>query len=238
MPSAVAPKGTDLTADNITENVLLINSKNPNARFKYVLETLVLYLHKFARDVRLSTNEWRAGLAFLVATGQKCTDLRHEFILLSDILGLSLLVDSIDHPKPGNSTEGTLLGPFHTHDAQEVKQGTQISQDERGEPLLAICTVKDVNGKAIEGVVVDIWETDSAGFYDVQYEGRTGPAGRALLRSNADGGFWFMSIVPVPYPIPGDGPVGQLLKLLQRHNMRPAHMHFKFEKEGYDQLIT
>ena len=158
--------------------------------------------------------------------------------MLSDILGLSLLVDSIDHPKPPASTEGTVLGPFHTHDAISEPNGTQIAHDPNGEPCLVVCTVKGTDGKAISGVKIDIWETDSKGFYDVQYAGREGPDQRAVMTSDKEGVFWFKAIVPVPYPIPHDGPVGKLLERLQRHCYRPSHMHFMFEKKGYDHLIT
>ncbi|EXJ83652.1 hypothetical protein A1O1_07276 [Capronia coronata CBS 617.96] len=238
-PSQVTiPPLMDLTIDNITENVNLINSANPDARFKYVLERLVHHLHDFARETRLSTHEWMAGIQFLTKTGQICSDVRQEFILLSDILGLSLLVDSIDHPKPPNSTEGTVLGPFHTHDAHSLGHGELMSHDDNGDPLLVLCTVKDVNGKPVSGVKIDIWETDSSGHYDVQHAGRTEPDGRCIMTSDDKGDFWFKAIVPVPYPIPHDGPVGQLLKTLRRHPMRPAHMHFMFDKEGYDHLIT
>jgi protocatechuate 3,4-dioxygenase beta subunit len=163
---------------------------------------------------------------------------KKEFILLSDVLGLSILVDSIDHPKPPGSTEGTVLGPFHTHEAEEITQGGLMSHDPKGEPLLVVCTIKDTNGKPLEGVKIDIWETDSTGHYDVQYPGRDGPDGRCIMRSDKDGVFWFNAITPVPYPIPHDGPVGKLLKKLHRHPYRPSHMHFMFEKEGYDHLIT
>lgn len=179
-----------------------------------------------------------AGINFLTATGQICSDVRQEFILLSDILGLSLLVDSIDHPKPAGSTEGTVLGPFHTHDAVDLAQGEGISADEKGEPLLVVCSVKDTQGKGIPGVKIDIWETDSSGNYDVQHPDRTEPDGRGVMTSDENGRFWFKAIVPVPYPIPNDGPVGQLLERLARHCWRPAHMHFMFEKPGYDHLIT
>ncbi|KAI7976983.1 hypothetical protein EIK77_002493, partial [Talaromyces pinophilus] len=161
-----------------------------------------------------------------------------EFILLSDVLGLSLLVDSIDHPKPANSTEGTVLGPFHTHEAPSMSHGDRMSQDPNGEPLLVACTIKDREGNPISGVKVDIWETDSTGHYDVQYANRPGPDGRCVMHSDGKGEFWFKAIKPVPYPIPHDGPVGKLLKKLQRHPYRPSHMHFMFDKEGYDHLIT
>ncbi|PNS15777.1 hypothetical protein CAC42_4229 [Sphaceloma murrayae] len=238
-PSKVdIPPLKDLTIDNITENVHLINSRTPDPRLKYLLERLVTHLHDYARETRLSTSEWMTAIHFLTQTGQICTEVRQEFILLSDILGLSLLVDSIDHPKPKNSTEGTVLGPFHTHDAHEVASGDAISHDPEGAPLLVLCTVKDTSGRPLGDVTIDVWETDSKGFYDVQYAGRTEPDGRAVLRSDADGVFWFKGIVPVPYPIPSDGPVGKLLGRLGRHCYRPGHVHFMFQKDGYDNLIT
>lgn len=149
-------------------------------------------------------------------------------------------MDSIDHPKPPSSTEGTVLGPYHTHDAKDQSAGTSISHDPDGQPLLCLCTVKTTTGKPIQDVKIDIWETDSHGVYDVQYEDYSGdsPNGRAVIRSDADGVFWFKAIVPVPYCIPHDGPVGKMLRKLGRHPWRPSHMHFMFEKEGFDHLIT
>lgn len=149
-----------------------------------------------------------------------------------------MLVDSIDHPKPRGGTDGTVLGPFHTHDAVHSANGGSISADPSGKPLLVLCTVKDIDGNAISGAEVDIWETDSKGFYDVQYSDRSGPDGRAILTSDDSGAFWFKAILPVPYPIPHDGPVGKLLKHLGRHPYRPSHMHFMFKKDGFDPLIT
>ncbi|PTU23030.1 hypothetical protein P175DRAFT_0433535 [Aspergillus ochraceoroseus IBT 24754] len=238
-PSRIkTPPMKDLTIENITENVIRTNSLCEDERMKYVLERLVTHLHDFARETRLSSSEWMAGLKFLTEVGQICTDVRQEFILLSDVLGLSLLVDSIDHPKPKGSTEGTVLGPFHTHEAEEINHGGRMSHDPRGEPLLVVCTLKDTTGSPIEGAKIDIWETDSTGHYDVQHAERSGPDGRCVLRSSHDGVFWFRAITPVPYPIPHDGPVGKLLGKLHRHAYRPSHMHFMFEKEGYDHLIT
>ncbi|KAI9704467.1 MAG: hypothetical protein M1820_005541 [Bogoriella megaspora] len=238
-PSQVkVPALKDLTIDNITENVHAINSQCPDPRLKYILERLVTHVHDFARETRLSHDEWMTGILFLTGVGQICSDVRQEFILLSDILGLSLLVDSIDHPKPPLSTEGTVLGPFHTHDAHFEPNGTLISHDAQGEPCLVTCSVKDTAGQPVSGVKIDIWETDSQGFYDVQHADRKDPDGRAVMQSDENGEFWFKAIVPVPYPIPHDGPVGKLLLLLKRHPYRPSHMHFMFEKEGYDHLIT
>ncbi|KAH7393849.1 Intradiol ring-cleavage dioxygenase [Phaeosphaeria sp. MPI-PUGE-AT-0046c] len=228
----------NLTIENISENVHAINSQCQNPRLKYLLERAVTHLHDFARETRLSTDEWMATLLFLTQVGQISSDVRQEFILLSDVLGLSLLVDSIDHPKPQGSTEGTVLGPFHTHEAEHTSSGGLISQDPDGEPLLVLCTLKKIDGTPISGANIDVWETDSKGFYDVQHADRTGPDGRAVLQSDENGDFWFKAIVPVPYPIPNDGPVGKLLGLLKRHPYRPSHMHFMFKKDGYDPLIT
>ncbi|EFQ29559.1 dioxygenase [Colletotrichum graminicola] len=238
MATANTPELLDLTIDNITPNTVRINSQSDNARLKYLMERLVTHLHDFARETRLSTDEWMAALNFLVGCGQISSDVRHEFILLSDILGLSLLVDSINHPKPPDSTEGSVLGPFHTHDAPTLPNGANMSGDPQGEPLLVVCTIRDRQGNPIPGVKIDIWETDSSGHYDVQHEGRTDASERCVMISDKDGRFFFQGIKPVSYPIPHDGPVGKLLKLLGRHCWRPAHLHFMFEKEGWDHLIT
>lgn len=237
LTEGIAP-AKDLTSDNITENVKAINSRCPDPRLKYLLEELVQHIHDFARTTRLSFDEWAAALQFLTEVGQICTDVRKESILLSDIFGLSLLVDAIDHPKTPQSTEGTLLGPFHSPEALRKENGDTISHDPDGEPLLVLCDVKDTQGRAIAGALIDIWETDSKGFYDVQYSDRDGPDQRAVLTSDKDGLFYFKGIVPVPYPIPHDGPVGKLLIKLKRHCYRPSHMHFMFKKDGYDPLIT
>lgn len=130
-----------------------------------------------------------------------------------------------------------MLGPFHTDDAEEMANGGSMSHDPNGTPLLVVCTLKDRHGQPIIGAQVDIWETDSHGFYDVQYPGRTGPDGRAVLHSDEQG-FWFKAIVPVSYPVPVDGPVGDMLRILNRHPYRPAHVHFEFAKDGYDRYIT
>ncbi|KAI8722739.1 hypothetical protein NCS52_00418700 [Fusarium sp. LHS14.1] len=232
------PPLKDLTTENITENVVAINSTCKDPRTRFLFERLAHHLHDFARETRLSTAEWETAIQFLTSTGKICSDTRQEFILLSDVLGLSLLVDSIDHPKPPTSTEGTVLGPFHAHGAENVASGETISHDPEGDPLLVVCSVKDSQGNPLTDVEVDVWETDSKGFYDVQYVDREGFDNRAVLHSDPQGKFHFKAIVPVPYPIPDDGPVGQLLKVLGRHPYRPSHMHFKFKKAGYDPLIT
>ncbi|KAH8907753.1 dioxygenase-like protein [Coniochaeta sp. PMI_546] len=237
-PGPGGPVLLDLTIDNITPNTILINSQSSNARLKYVMARLVTHLHDFARETRLSTDEWTAAITFLIACGQISTDVRNEFILLSDVLGLSLLVDNINHPKPPGGTEGSVLGPFHTHDAPTLQNGASMTSDPEGEPMLALCTVRDTQGNPVPGVRVDIWETDSSGHYDVQHADRGEPTERCVMVTDEEGRFWFKAIKPVSYPIPHDGPVGKLLMLLGRHCWRPAHVHFMFGKEGWDKLIT
>lgn len=232
------PSLKDLTSDNITENVHLVNSQCTDPRLRYLVHRVVTHLHDFARETRLSTEEWHAGVTFLTQVGQISNDLRHEMILLSDTLGLSMLVDAINHPRMALATEGTVLGPFHTHDAKEVKHGSVLHHDPDGTSLLVIGSIKDTRGNPVPEVKVDVWEGDSKGFYDVQNPNRTGPDGRGVLQSDAEGLFYFTAIVPVPYPIPMDGPVGEMLQALGRHPNRPGHVHFMMEKPGYDLLVT
>ncbi|KAK4660589.1 hypothetical protein QC762_0020540 [Podospora pseudocomata] len=234
----VGPPLLDLTIDNITPNTIRINSQSDDQRLTYLLSRLVTHLHDFARETRLSTDEWMAGLEFLIACGKICSEVRNEFILLSDTLGLSLLLDNINHPKPAGATEGSVLGPFHTHDAPLLENGASMTSDPAGEPMLAVCTVRDTAGNPIEGIKIDIWETDSSGHYDVQHSDRNEPSERCVMLSDEEGRFWFKGLKPVSYPIPHDGPVGKLLERLGRHPWRPAHIHFMFEKEGWDKLIT
>lgn len=148
------------------------------------------------------------------------------------------LTSPTKHPKPPGSTEGSVLGPFHTHDAPLLPNGASMTSDPAGEPMLAVCTVRDTRGRPVAGVAVDIWETDSSGHYDVQHAERGAPSERCVMRSDERGRFWFRGLRPVSYPIPHDGPVGKLLLLLGRHCWRPAHVHFMFAKEGWDRLIT
>ncbi|KAF2280067.1 aromatic compound dioxygenase [Westerdykella ornata] len=233
------PNLKDLTIENITTNVHAINAQTSNPRLRYIMERLVTHLHDFARETRLSTDEWMEGVKFLTEVGKMSSDVRQEFILLSDTLGLSLLIDSLSHPKPSTATQGTVLGPFHTHTSPSSTQGATITHDPSGTPLLCLCTVSSTSGQPLKDISIDVWETDSKGVYDVQYASYAGqPNGRGLLRSDDEGRFWFKAIVPVPYRIPDDGPVGKMLHALGRHPWRPSHVHFLLEGEGFETLIT
>ncbi|KXT08504.1 hypothetical protein AC579_9214 [Pseudocercospora musae] len=237
LPAAIPPM-KDLTTDNITENVIILNNLCSNPRTRFIFERLVHHLHDFARETQLTSEEWMLGIDFLTAVGKISDDLRAEMILLSDTLGLSLLIDAISHPRIGKATEGTVLGPYHTHDAPVTDNGYVLHEDEGAERLFVLCNIKDTEGNAISDVQCDVWEGDSHGFYDVQNPNREHPDGRAVLRSDANGEFFFTAVVPVPYPIPDDGPVGAMLKVLNRHPNRPGHVHFMLDKPGYDKLIT
>lgn len=229
----------NMTDENITENVLRVNSPDHNPRLKFILQRLTQHLHDFARETRLTTDEWRFGINFLTEVGQMCSDTRQEFILLSDTFGLSVLVDAMSHPKPEGATIGTLLGPFHTHN-REIEQGEMIAKKTQGgEPMLITGTVSDTKGNPLSGVSIDIWETDETGHYDAQYDDYNNiPDCRGIIYSDKEGKFRLRGIRPVEYPIPHDGPVGRFLKYVGRHPYRPAHIHFKINKEGYDELIT
>lgn len=208
-------------------------------RTRHISEALVRHMHAFVQEIEPTQAEWAAAIEFLTRTGHMSGDTRQEFILLSDALGVSMLVDAINHRLPGNATETTVLGPFHVEAAPEHESGDDISGGMAGAPLLVEGTVTRIDGTPVADAVVETWHTDGDGFYDVQGPaGLDGLAGRARLHTGADGRFWFRSIVPVSYPIPDDGPVGDMLKAQGRHPYRPAHVHFMVSHPSCSTLIT
>jgi protocatechuate 3,4-dioxygenase beta subunit len=209
-----------------------------DARTREVLASLVRHLHAFVRDVELQPHEWMAGIEFLTATGQKCDALRQEFILLSDVLGVSMLVDALANRKHSGATESTVLGPFFTADAPDVAAHASIASPGKGERLAISGRVSDISGKPLGGAVLEVWESDGDGMYDTQYAVREHPDCRGRIRTAADGTFAFEAVVPVSYSIPTDGPVGALLLRLGRHTFRPAHVHFKVAADGYVPVTT
>ncbi|MDN4574898.1 hydroxyquinol 1,2-dioxygenase [Pandoraea cepalis] len=227
----------NLNEFNLTEAVTALHRDIDNTRLKVVMDSLVKHLHDFARDVSLTESEWMAGIEFLTAVGQICSPTRQEFILLSDTLGLSMLVNAMNQRKPAGCTESTVLGPFHTDDAPPAANGEDIAAGAPGDPCFVRCTVRNDAGEPLKGARVDVWQADEAGNYDVQYAGDDRRA-RALLRTDDGGAFWFWSIVANQYPIPHDGPVGKMLDALGRHPWRPAHLHFMIDAEGYPRLTT
>ncbi|MGJ4943898.1 intradiol ring-cleavage dioxygenase [Bradyrhizobium sp. HKCCYLS1011] len=210
-----------------------------DARIKEVSEALVRHLHAFIREVRPTQKEWADGIDFLTRTGHMCDDKRQEFILLSDTLGVSMLVDAINHPMPEGATETTVLGPFFIEAAPEKPNGSDISGPMKGDPMLVTGSVSAADGRPLAGVVVDVWHSDDDGYYDVQRLEQIGDlAMRARFRTAADGRFHFWSIKPAAYPIPNDGPVGEMLAAQGRHPWRPAHVHFMISAPGFEQLVT
>ncbi|MFA5494979.1 MAG: intradiol ring-cleavage dioxygenase [Porticoccaceae bacterium] len=229
---------SDLNETTITEAVLasLRNSKTPRAR--QIGEALVRHLHAFIREVRPSEAEWEAGIRFLTDTGQKCDDKRQEYILLSDTLGVSTLVDSINHPSQPRVTETTVFGPFYVP-PPEFSNGDDIRGNLEGTPLYICGTVRSPSGAPIADAVVDVWHSDEAGFYDVQQLDKTGGlAARGRFRTGPDGSFQLWTVKPSPYPIPTDGPVGDMLRAQGRHPYRPEHVHFMIQAPGYQKLVT
>jgi len=228
----------NIDENTITEAVLQSLSATPDARLLEVLSGLVRHLHDFAREVRLTEAEWMAGIEFLTATGQKCSDKRQEFILLSDTLGLSTLNVALNHAKSSQATEATVFGPFHLSDAPRFALGDDISGGAVGEPLFVQAIVRGTDGKPVADAEVDVWQADADGFYDVQRPELGAPQGRGVLRSDAEGRIHFRAVMPVAYPIPTDGPVGRMLEATARHPWRPAHVHFMISAPGYQRLTT
>ncbi|RDB27606.1 Hydroxyquinol 1,2-dioxygenase [Hypsizygus marmoreus] len=232
------PKSMDMSAESITANVHAINSYCPDERMKFVFKSLVTHLHDFVRETSLTSEEWMTAIQFLTQTGKMCSDIRQEFILLSDALGVSTLVDTINNAKPPTATEATVLGPFYTEDALEVANGDSIASEGKGDYMFVEGRVLDTKGNPIAGAIIDTWETDGDGLYDTQYSNREKPDCRGRLFSGEDGSYSFRAVVPVPYPIPSDGTVGGLLKKLGRHVFRPAHLHIMIEAPGFEKLTT
>lgn len=207
-------------------------------RTRQVLRSLVRHLHAFVKDVELTEAEWATAIDFLTRTGQLCDDVRQEFVLLSDVLGISMLVETINHRATGGATESTVLGPFHVVASPPRDLGAQLSLDGRGEPCLVTGRVT-AGGRPAPGASVDVWHASADGFYDVQQPGVQPERNlRGLFTCDEDGRFWFRTIVPSHYPIPDDGPVGELLGITNRHPYRPAHIHFLVQADGYRAVTT
>ena len=213
--------------------------KETDPRVDEIMSALVRHLHDFVKEVQLTTEEWQAAIDFLTKTGQMCSGERQEFILLSDVLGCSMLVDTINHRRPPQATENTVLGPFHVDNAPFRENGATISLDGKGEPCLFEGRVLDLDGQPVEGACVDVWSDNADGYYDVQQpEIQPKWNNRGRFTTNADGYYSFVGIRPVSYPIPDDGPVGKLLAQLGRHPWRPAHMHYIVTAPGFQKLVT
>ena len=221
------------------EVVTARNAEAENARLAEVMGAVTRHLHAAVKEVEPTQEEWMAAIRFLTRTGHTCTDWRQEFILLSDVLGVSMLVDAINNRKPSGASESTVLGPFHVAGAPEREMGADICLDAKGESMLVRGRVADAEGRPIGGAVLDVWQANDEGFYDVQQQGLQPEFNlRGVFRTGDDGCYWFRAVKPKFYPIPDDGPVGDLLKGLGRHPFRPAHLHYILRAEGHAPLVT
>jgi hydroxyquinol 1,2-dioxygenase len=227
----------NFTEKTLTAEVLKRVGKAPDRRMRQVAQSLVKHLHAFVREVRPTPEEWFQGIEFLTRTGHMCDGKRQEFILMSDTLGVSMLVDFINYGKAGKSTESTVLGPFYTEGPPELPLGASIVKPGTpGEPCVASGTIRDLKGRPIAGATIDVWQAGGDGFYDVQKP--DGVNLRARFRSDPHGKYNFRCVKPASYPVPHDGPVGRLLTATGRHPMRPGHLHFMISAPGFEKLTT
>jgi protocatechuate 3,4-dioxygenase beta subunit len=229
----------ELTPETITQAVLDQMASTPNPRLKEIMASAVKHLHAFAKDVNLTPAEWIKGIAFMTAVGKICTPARQEFILLSDTLGLSALVNGLhDETALEEGTNTSLLGPFYRETTPQLAAGSQIAKNvEPGTEVILYGYVTDVNGKPLAGATVSLWQTSASGLYDIQED----PASvdyRGIFTTDAKGLFVLRTVKPLGYSIPMDGPVGEMVTAQRRHGMRPAHIHFLVGATGYRELVT
>ena len=224
------------------DSVAVVTGRNQNAkdeRLKQVMEVITRKLHEAVKEIEPTQDEWMEAILFLTRTGQICNEWRQEYILLSDVLGVSMLVDAINNRKPSGASESTVLGPFHVADAPELPMGANICLDAKGEDMFIEGRILDTEGKPIADAVIDVWQANDEGFYDVQQKGIQPDFNlRGIFRTGPDGRYWFRAVKPKYYPIPNDGPVGQMLAYLGRHPNRPAHLHYIIKADGFETLIT
>jgi catechol 1,2-dioxygenase len=228
----------DQTGADLTARVVESLAACPDPRLREVLGGLIRNLHRFAAETSLTEAEWMAGIRFLTDVGHTCTDQRQEFILLSDTLGLSMLVDLINHRAGTSATESTVLGPFYVPGSPWRANGDAITHDLGEQPLLVSGRVRDTGGNALAGAIVDVWQNSTNRLYAVQDDRQSPQNLRGRFRTEADGAFRFTTARPVDYPIPDDGPVGRMLAATGRHPWRPAHIHLIVSAEGCTPVTT
>jgi hydroxyquinol 1,2-dioxygenase len=230
---------TDFTEQTATPAVVESFARTPDPRLREILSSLTRHLHDFVRDIEPTMQEWEEAIGFLTATGQMCDDTRQEFILLSDVLGVSMLVETINDRKVPGATDSTVLGPFHVVESPPRALGDTIDHVNTGEPCVVTGRVISTDGTPLPGALLDVWQANELGFYDVQQPGvQPLGNGRGLFTADEEGRFWFRTVVPCHYPIPTDGPVGNLLEATGRHPYRPAHIHFIAGAEGHTPVTT
>ncbi len=228
----------NLADEELTQAVLASFGDCSSERLQEIVQSFVRHLHGFAAEVKLTEEEWFAGIEFLTKTGHITDDNRQEFILLSDVLGLSMLVVGLNHRKPAAATPSTVFGPFFVEGSPRFENGDDISNGAPGEPCLVQGRVVSVTGEPVAKAHLEVWQADDDGFYDVQQPGLEEPRGRGHLYCAEDGRYWFWTVKPTAYPIPDDGPVGSLMASANRSPMRPAHVHFMVSAPGYETVTT
>jgi len=225
-----------VTKDNLTQAFLDYVGPETDERLKFVLEKLAHHLHDFVRDTNLTHDEWRKGLELLYAAGEISSPERNEFVLFSDVLGLSSLVDMVNSPEDG--TPSSVLGPFHILGAPDVPVGVDLKGENEGKALIVGGRVISTDGRPLEGAELEIWQTADNGLYSGQDEDQPEYNLRAHMVTGADGRYLFSTVRPAPYTVPDDGPVGELLRATGRHPWRPSHLHFIVTAPGHRQLVT
>ena len=234
------PVQRNKTQDDITAEALQRFAQTPDPRLRQIMLGLIRHLHAFVKEVELTEAEWFRAIEILTEAGRMCSDKRQEFILFSDTLGVSMVVDLINHRKPDGATESTVFGPFHRLGAPELPAGGNIARlDKTGTPTLVGGRVLDLDGQPVEGALLDVWQTQSSGLYNSQDESLNGELHmRGRFRTDAEGRYLIRTVLPVNYPIPSDGPVGAMLRATGRHPWRPAHIHFVVSADGYEPVTT
>ncbi|MFM1988110.1 MAG: hypothetical protein RJA99_1067 [Pseudomonadota bacterium] len=222
----------------ITADVIARLQATPDPRMRELMVALTRHLHAFARETRLTEAEWFEAIRFLTAVGQQCDDTRQEFILLSDVLGLSMTVVDVNDGKPAGCTEPTVFGPFHVEGAPRFELGADVAGGAAGAPCWVSGRIVGPDGRPVPHAEIEVWQADAEGFYDVQRPELDAHRARGVLRADADGRYRFWTVVAEAYPIPTDGPVGRLLEATGRHPWRPAHLHFMISAPGHERLIT
>jgi hydroxyquinol 1,2-dioxygenase len=235
-PGSISPEQAAVE-QQLVDTVVASFDRTEDPRLKQLMQALTRHLHDFVREVRLTEDEWNTAIGFLTAAGHITDDRRQEFILLSDVLGLSMQTIAINNEAHKNATEATVFGPFFTADAPEIPIGGDIAGGAHGQPCWVEGSVTDTEGNRVPGARIEVWEADEDGLYDVQYpDGRV--AGRAHLYSDEKGNYGFWGLTPTPYPIPHDGPVGKMLEATRRSPVRASHLHFMVTAPGLRTLVT
>lgn len=227
-----------VTEQNITDLAAQRWGTAHDPRLAELMTALVRHLHDFAREVRLTEAEWMAAIQWLNRTGQTSNEKREEFILASDVLGLSMLVVQMNHDFDPAATPATVLGPFHIEGSPEMGFGADMSQGLPGDPLFVHGVVRDLAGQPVPNAVLDLWQADNEGLYESQHADVDEARLRGKYTSREDGAYCVRTIAPLGYSIPMDGPVGELIHKTDISHFRPAHVHFLLNVPGYEPLIT